>query len=103
MRVIETTQKMVSVEQVTEVVCNKCGKSIELLYSESVQHITLGFGYGSKHDGQQWGMDLCECCIDKLVEDFAIEPEKTGGDIDSWDWPIEEESISEEEGNTYED
>ena len=46
--------------------CNKCGK--ELLEYEIPLSINTYFGYGSVHDGDRLVLDLCQDCVDELVD-----------------------------------
>jgi len=77
------------VQYLSLVKCNKCGKEIhngedeffvtEDIIPDIVHEIKISFGYGSNLDGQTFRMDLCDECIEKLVDSFIIPV-----DIDRW-------------------
>ncbi|PAD91666.1 hypothetical protein [Shouchella clausii] len=71
------------------ITCNKCGKSADIKegdYSdlhfkrEEFPTIELSFGYGSKWDTERWSFNLCEECLESLVESFAHKPDGYGED-----------------------
>lgn len=47
--------------------CNMCGKEFEDYDDFSLYHM---FGYGSKRDGSKITLDLCNNCLDKLVDEI---------------------------------
>ena len=64
---------------VNKVYCNKCGKLLEGMDADCVEHVEHYIGYGSKkHDGDKLSFDLCTECfddfIDGLKEQFEISP-----------------------------
>ncbi len=56
---------------ITTVVCNKCGNDIPDSVSGGYD---VGFGYGSKHDGERWSFELCEDCLLELISTFKHIP-----------------------------
>jgi len=64
-----------TVYEVSEIVCNSCGE-IEQVTSEHfvslMQEIKIGFGYGSRFDGQIWHFDLCEKCLQSFALAFKV-------------------------------
>ena len=56
-------------EVVDDVVCDVCSKSckdgLENIESAS---ISAYWGYTSKKDGDQYELDICENCFDKLIQ-----------------------------------
>ncbi|MGM7448494.1 UNVERIFIED_ORG: hypothetical protein DFO82_2666 [Idiomarina abyssalis] len=73
---MKKTAKM-SVEVVTDIVCDKCGESlvpeIQKDYQENLNDfadfgvLKASFGYGSGRDGESFHFDLCEICFMELV------------------------------------
>ena len=62
-----------------EVICNGCGKKIEVKHGiskEEMFHVEKRWGYFSKKDMQQERFDLCEECYEKIIEGFVIPVEK---------------------------
>lgn len=62
-------------EQLTELVCNRCGRKIKLAYgaaAEGVCAVRVDWGYFSAKDGERHAFDLCEDCYDEMVRGFAI-------------------------------
>jgi hypothetical protein len=77
MRKIE--KKNIPVEIVTEILCNKCGKSFNVVDFENtnlIDSFKIVFGYGSRFDGEQWSFDLCNNCIIEMVSTFKIPPKE---------------------------
>ena len=62
--------------------CNCCGRVIcgeEEQGRASFLTIRKEWGYFSRDkDGEIHGMDICEPCYDRLVQGFALAPEKEG-------------------------
>lgn len=69
-------------EVIIGVQCNLCGKSLE----PTIKHETYGqfefatllanWGYGSKHDMEQFHLELCEKCVyERLLPMMKIQPE----------------------------
>lgn len=64
----------------SEVTCNKCGKSLKVengFIKEGSFHVEHSFGYFSTKDGMRHVWDLCEACYDKLIQEFVIPVEET--------------------------
>lgn len=56
---------------ITKVMCNKCGCEIP----DSINsNFYASFGYGSKHDGQEWSFELCENCLEDIIKTFKYIP-----------------------------
>ncbi len=57
-----------------ELYCNKCGKKMDIF--DIQEHLSLQgrFGYGSKYDGDDYDLDLCCECMDKLIDECVIPP-----------------------------
>jgi hypothetical protein len=57
------------------VVCNGCGKSIQhddIREMNKMNGFTATFGYDSKHDWEVWRFDLCEECLEKIIDQFVV-------------------------------
>ncbi|UMQ35973.1 hypothetical protein [Aeromonas hydrophila] len=54
---------VVPTEQVVDVRSDVCGES--LMKAEQMNYATLpaNWGYGSRHDGERYQVDLCESCF----------------------------------------
>lgn len=50
---------MKQVEVVTDVVCDVCNQSTKLEFGTLSAH----WGYGSRHDGEKYELQLCEKCF----------------------------------------
>jgi len=75
MRIIENVETKVIVKNTLGIVCNKCGKSSVPDYTNTVQEFKLAFGYGSKYDTHSMVFDLCEKCLEEIIEGFMINPD----------------------------
>ena len=51
-------KQLKQVEVVTDVVCDVCNQSTKLEFGTLSAH----WGYGSKHDGERYELQLCEKC-----------------------------------------
>lgn len=75
-----TKSVLVEKDKLSEVICNKCGKSFNCgdnnFNANLIHGFNMKFGYGSPHDLEEWKFDLCETCIDWLTGTFVIEPTK---------------------------
>jgi len=85
----------VKVDKLVEakVTCNKCGmiydnetfdpempQGYEEWQWDTIHAFKVDFGYGSSHDMERWKFDLCENCIEELVDSFKIKAQKLGTD-----------------------
>ncbi len=70
-----TQSKLTEVSEVTEIVCNKCGKNIEkdsFGYFEECLSVEKLWGYKSKRDGVTHSFDICQDCYDSFIAGFSI-------------------------------
>ena len=68
---------MVKKLECTSIVCNRCGMSFNReddFATNLIHEFNIKFGYGSKHDLEEWDFDLCEVCIEELTDSFKIKP-----------------------------
>lgn len=70
------SKRAVQVEKVTEVLCNKCKRSLINLLGFEGTSFSVEFGYGSKRDGTKEKFDLCDECYEDLINSFHYPPEK---------------------------
>lgn len=66
--------------QLTEVVCNKCGRPMKVekgILKEGCFSADILFGYFSKKDGSRHKFDLCEACYDEMIASFQIPVKET--------------------------
>lgn len=86
MREYEVVVKKEKELQLKFVTCNKCGKTKKLYgedykkawEAEEFKSFSCSFGYGSKFDTENWIFDLCEDCLEDIVNTFKIKPEGFG-------------------------
>lgn len=75
---LKTKKTTVEVDEVCEIVCNKCSKVSEVHDSmsdfEGLGEVTLTFGYFSKVFGDMTKISfaLCEECLFELVTSFEL-------------------------------
>ncbi len=65
-------------EEVTKIICNKCGKEIAVengIAREDVLSVEKRWGYFSGKDNEVHRFDLCESCYDEIVVAFQIPAE----------------------------
>ena len=58
-----------AVETVIDVRCDTCGASTLEDTNQTPQYgiLTANWGYGSRHDGERYEVDLCEACFFALL------------------------------------
>ena len=83
LRITETVEKMVSVEEIKAVMCNKCGEFTDLNRLSTIHNFDINFGYG-EYDNQNRKFDLCDKCLMEFTDSFKITPETT--EAEEWDW-----------------
>ena len=67
--------KEIEVQEVTKMICNKCGKEIVVTrgrLSEDMLQVEKRWSYPSKKDQEVHRFDLCEACYDSFVKTFLI-------------------------------
>ncbi len=57
-----------------KVFCNICGKELDIFDKQQRFHLEGRLGYGSKYDGDEIDLDVCNACIDKLIESCSLSP-----------------------------
>lgn len=71
--------KTVEVEEMTDILCNKCGGSCKDdsdMNFEGLLEVTIRGGYASKlGDMVDYTFSLCETCLEKLFGEFKLPPE----------------------------
>mgnify|MGYP007130874733 CR=1 FL=1 len=79
MKITETVTETKEEIVVIKVVCNKCGKEINVIdnmFSEDEMYdFSVQFGFYSKKDGEVWNFDLCEDCLVELANTFKHKPD----------------------------
>lgn len=66
---------VMEVQEVEQVVCNKCGNTIEVNKDgELVDYLAINkkWGYLSDFDGEEHSIDLCQKCYKQLTKEFKI-------------------------------
>jgi len=77
MRILKTV--LVEKVEATSIVCNRCGMSFDCeddFATNLIHNFDIKFGYGSEHDFEKWDFDLCEKCVEELVDSFKFKPAK---------------------------
>ena len=54
--------------------CNICGKKFDVYDESSGACISTEIGYGSKYDGELVDFDICNECMDELIDKCKISP-----------------------------
>ena len=57
-----------------EIICNKCGKKFDVFDRHEGFSLQGRFGFGTKFDGENYELDLCCDCMEKLVEECVVSP-----------------------------
>jgi hypothetical protein len=50
--------------------CNFCGKTLDICDEANLGNLTIRFFYGSKRDEDQMNFSICSDCVDKLTDEF---------------------------------
>ena len=50
--------------------CNFCGKTLDVCDEANLGELTVRFFYGSKRDGDRMKFSMCSDCVDKLTDEF---------------------------------
>lgn len=64
-------------EVIDDVLCNKCGKSMQISnyeYESEGTRLFADFGYGSNKDGLMEEFHLCDDCYDQFIALFKHAP-----------------------------
>lgn len=58
----------------TKITCNLCGKPFD--EADRHQHLSLytSIGYGSRYDGKYLALDMCNNCMDTIIDQCAVPP-----------------------------
>ena len=56
------------------IVCNKCGKELDLWDTQENFSIERSLGYGTKYDGDKLKIHLCCDCMEKLIDECMVSP-----------------------------
>lgn len=76
-------QQTVLVYSVDKVICNCCGKSIDIDSDIPTDYLNIKkrWGYGSSLDSKEYEMDICEDCFKKIISDFKYPPKNENNEI----------------------
>jgi len=55
-------------------ICNMCGKNLDIFDMQSGLTMFKTLGYGSVHDGSKIKLRLCCDCTDKIADSCKISP-----------------------------
>ena len=96
-------------KEIFVIICNRC--KTQMLpsndhdhYSQNFNHsMRANFGYGSKHDMDDWKWDVCENCLLEWAATFEIEPEGFGeGYVLLNEWKTKRQQEMEKYMNIFE-
>ena len=59
-----------------QIVCNKCGNTLDIWDIQEDFIIERKLGYGTKYDEQKLRLRICCKCMDKLIEECVVSPLK---------------------------
>ncbi len=70
--------------------CNLCGKTLNVFDENIRGNLEIRFGYGSKRDGDRMNFSLCSDCVDKMADEFISrckhEPKITEWNVSIPEW-----------------
>lgn len=73
MEITEEVEIKRKVEIVLATVCNRCGENFVVEDEiQQTKQIKIVWGYPFRNDGEVWKFDLCEKCIEEIVNGFLI-------------------------------
>ena len=57
-------------EELEDIICDICGKSCRDKYDMNYEfsELSASWGYGSHRDTEQWNVEFCEDCSNKIKE-----------------------------------
>lgn len=55
-------------------ICNVCGKTLDIWDLQEDFTIRRHLGYGTKHDGDRLHIQLCCECMEKLIDQCRVSP-----------------------------
>lgn len=67
----------IEIEKLLSITCNMCGKTYTYkdgYFEHDITTVNVQFGYGSKFDTENWEFDLCDDCLEKIVDKFICKP-----------------------------
>ena len=74
--------KTVETEHIEKIFCNVCSSDMTvMIYGTLFKkgcHVDFNFGYGSVHDDMWFDIDVCDDCVDKMLDSFKIKPKMKG-------------------------
>jgi len=77
MRKFKNVQKNVTTTELVECACNFCGKTVigeDDYLSSDITEFIISPGYGSGHDSDRIYFDICDDCLDNLIDSSKIRP-----------------------------
>ena len=51
-------------------ICNLCGKELDMFEEVTTSHVDIPFFYGSKYDGEHLKLSLCATCYDQIADNL---------------------------------
>ncbi len=69
-------KKLIERKRLKYVICNKCGRNIDIGKYEDFLNINKNWGYNSNFDNETHEIDICTQCYNEFLGDLKIEPKK---------------------------
>ncbi len=69
-------KRLIERNKLKYVLCNKCGKNIDIKQYEDFLNISKDWGYNSSFDNEIHEIEICQSCYNNFLSDLKIEPKK---------------------------
>lgn len=56
------------VEDITDIICDSCGKSCKVMTQFEYMTLEAFWGYHSRHDGEIWKAYICQDCVEAKLD-----------------------------------
>lgn len=64
-----------------KIICNLCGKEMDIWDKKEEFSIHRRCGYGTKYDGETIELDICCDCMERLIDSCKVPPVNNKGDM----------------------
>lgn len=69
-------KSLIERKKIKEIVCNKCGETIDIKNYKDFLNIYKAWGYNSNYDSEHHEFEICENCYKSFISSFKIAPSK---------------------------